>query len=166
MVKWLNEVKGGVELNGRKYHIEYKYYDDEFKKEIVQSLYERLRTTDKVTLLVASYGSTLVLATVPITEKYNKLLVNFGGDTDRIHEQGFKYVVSVWTPASGYLKPAIDMIKVQDPNAKRIAIVFQDDEFSRTFANYTKYYAKNQGFEIVFFKSYPLDVTDLTPPPF
>jgi branched-chain amino acid transport system substrate-binding protein len=44
--KWVNEVYGGVRLQGQRIPIKYKYYDDESKKENVTSLLERLITVD------------------------------------------------------------------------------------------------------------------------
>jgi len=47
-VKWVNEKHGGIKIGDKTYKLELKYYDDESKKETVQSLVERLATVDKV----------------------------------------------------------------------------------------------------------------------
>ena len=40
-VDWVNKVRGGVNLGGKKVPLEYIYYDSESKKESVTSLIER-----------------------------------------------------------------------------------------------------------------------------
>jgi branched-chain amino acid transport system substrate-binding protein len=71
--KWINEVNGGIRLDGKKIPIKYVYYDDESKKESVTSLLERLIVTDGVKFIFAPYSSGLTLAGASVTEKYKAL---------------------------------------------------------------------------------------------
>jgi len=61
-IKWVNEKHGGIKVGDTVYKLELKYYDDESKKETVQSLVERLATVDKVKFILAPYSSGLTLA--------------------------------------------------------------------------------------------------------
>ena len=162
-VKWVNEVYGGVHLYGRTIPLEVKYYDDESKKENVISYTERLITVDKVNFLLSSYSSPLVFAQAPIAEKYKMLLVNVGGASDSINEQGYKYVVSVYTPASMYLWSALDALRSVDPTAKKIAVIYKDDEFNRVSGMGASRKAKDLGYNIVYEKVYPTDIKDFSP---
>lgn len=162
-LKWINDVHGGVNVGGKKVKLEFKYYDDESKKETVQSFYERLVTVDKADVLLAPYSSGLTLAAAPIAEKYGKLYVSHGGASDRIFEQGYEYVVQVLSPASKYQSGALDLIKSIDPSAKRVALIYEDNEFAKSVFRGAKEHAEELGFEVVFDKTYPKNPTDLTP---
>ncbi len=160
--KWINE-HGGIKVGDTVYKIEIKKYDDESKKENVQSLIERLATVDKVKFILAPYSSGLTLAAAPIAEKYQVLLNSHGGASDYIFEQGYYYVVQTLSPASKYQIGFLDMVKKLDPNAKRLALVYEDGEFSRAVHEAAKEYAKKLGFEIVYEKTYPRGTNDLSP---
>ena len=162
-VKWVNQKHGGLKVGNTVYKLELKYYDDESKKETVQSLIERLVTVDKVNFILAPYSSGLTLAAAPIADKYGALFNSHGGASDYIFEQGYKYVVQTLSPASKYQVGFLDMIKALDPNAKRLALVYEDAEFSRTVHRAAKEYAEKLGFEIVYEKTYPKGVNDLSP---
>jgi len=162
-VKWINEVYGGVSLGEAKVPIEYIYYDDESKKENVTSLLERLITVDGVKFLLAPYSSGLTLAGAPVADKYGALYMSIGGASDRIFEQGYRYVVQTIGPGSRYQLGPLDMVKALDPEAKRVALLFEDSEFARTVLRGAKAHAQELGFEIVFERTYPKGVKDLTP---
>ncbi len=161
--KWVNEVYGGVRIGNRRVPIRYVYYDDESKKENVTSLVERLIKVDGVRFLLAPYSSGLTLAGAPVAEKYGALYMSHGGASDRIFEQGFRYVVQTIGPASSYQRSVVDMVKAIDPSARRVALLFEDSEFSRTVMMGVKGYLKEKGMEIVFERAYPRNVKDLTP---
>jgi branched-chain amino acid transport system substrate-binding protein len=162
-IKWINEEYGGIKVGDTVYKIELKYYDDESKKETVQSLIERLATVDNVKFILAPYSSGLTLAGAPIAEKYGALFNSHGGASDYIFEQGYRFVVQTLSPASKYQTGFLDMVKAVDPNAKRLALIYEDKEFSRAVHKAAKEYAESLGFEIVYEKTYPAGASDLSP---
>lgn len=162
-VKWVNDSRGGVSVGGKKVPLEYTYYDAESKKESVTSLLERLITTDKVNALLAPYSSGLTLAGAPIAEKYGIVYLDHGGASDKIFEQGFEYVVQTIGPGSKYHVGTLDLVKAIDPKAKKVALAYEDSEFARSVMDGAKEHAQKLGFEIVFQRTYPKGVTDLTP---
>ncbi|PWV37714.1 MAG: branched-chain amino acid ABC transporter substrate-binding protein [Desulfurococcaceae archaeon] len=162
-VKWVNEVYGGVNLYGKKIPLEVKYYDDESKKENVISYTERLITVDKVHFLLSSYTSALVFAQATVAEKYKMLLVNVGGGSDTINQQGYKYIVSLWTPASRWMWMVYDALKSIDPGAKKISILYADDEGCRILGGGASAKAKELGFNVVYEKVYPAVINDFSP---
>jgi branched-chain amino acid transport system substrate-binding protein len=162
-VKWVNEVYGGVKVGGKKIPLEYKLYDCESKKEVVTSLIERLITVDKVDFLFAPYSSPLTLAGAPVAEKYKKLFMDHGGASDRIFEQGFKYVVQTIGPGTSYHLGTLNMIRKIDPKANKLAMVYKDAEFSRDVMKGAEKHAQKTGFNIVFKRTYPEGAADLTP---
>jgi branched-chain amino acid transport system substrate-binding protein len=161
-VNYINNVQGGINLCGKKIKIELKYYDDQSSKDLVPSLYERLITVDKVDILLGPYGSPLTLAAAPVAEKYGKLLISWMANSDKLVQQGFKFFVMVPAPASTLWKAALDMIKHLDPNAT-IAILYKEDEFNTMVAYGAKNYTALFGLKLVYFRSYPTDITDFTP---
>jgi len=162
-VKWVNEVYGGIKIGGKKVPMEYKYYDDESKKELVTSFIERAITVDKVHAVISPYSSGLVLSGAPVAEKYGVVYMNQGGASDRIHQQGYQYAVQVYVPGTRYHVEALNMLQKVDPAAKKLALSYEDEEFSRTVEEGTKTYATKLGYNIVFDRFYPSGVTDLTP---
>jgi branched-chain amino acid transport system substrate-binding protein len=162
-IKWVNQVYGGVKIGGKKVPFDYKYYDCESKKEVVTSLIERLITVDKVNVVFAPYSSGLTLAGAPVAEKYKMLYMDHGGASDRIFQQGYRYIVQTIGPGMKYHVGTLDMIRKVDPGAKRVALVYEDDEFSRMVLKGAEAHSKKLGFEIVFNRTYPGKVTDLTP---
>lgn len=161
--KWINEVYGGVKLEGKKVPVKYIYYDDESKKESVTSLLERLIVTDGVKFIFAPYSSGLTLAGAPVTEKYKALYNSHGGASDRTFEQGYKYAVQTIVLGSRYHVDVFDMMKKVDPNATNVAMLYEDDEFSRSVKDGALQYGKKSGFKIVFDRTYPSKVQDMTP---
>ena len=162
-VDWVNKVHGGVNLGGTKVPLEYIYYDSESKKESVTSLIERLVTSEKVDCVFAPYSSGLTLSGAPVAEKYGMLYMGHGGASNKIFRQGFEYIVQTIGPATSYHMGTLDMIKATDPKAKKVALAYEDSEFARMVMEGAEKHAKKLGFKVVFSRTYPKGVTDLTP---
>jgi len=162
-VDWVNDTRGGIMVGGKKMTLVYKKYDCESKKESVTSLLERLITTDKVDFTFTPYSSGLTLAGAPIAEKYGKIYMDHGGASDKIFRQGFEYIVQTIGPGSRYHAGTLEMVKKIDPSAKRVALAYEDSEFARSVMNGAAIRAEELGFDVVFRRTYPAKVTDLTP---
>jgi branched-chain amino acid transport system substrate-binding protein len=162
-VKWINDSYGGVKIAGKKVPLEYKYYDCESKKEAVTSLIERLITVDKVNVVFSAYSSGLTLAGAPVAEKYKMLYMDHGGASDRIFQQGYKYIVQTIGPGTRYHVGTLDMVHRIDPKAKKVALAYEDSEFARMTLQGAEKRATELGFKVVFKRTYPKGVTDLTP---
>jgi branched-chain amino acid transport system substrate-binding protein len=162
-VDWVNKVRGGINLGGTKVPLEYIYYDSESKKESVTSLIERLVTSEKVDCVFAPYSSGLTLSGAPVAEKYGMLYMDHGGASNKIFRQGFEYIVQTIGPATSYNMGTLDMIKATDPKAKKVALAYEDSEFARMVMEGAEKHAKELGFKVVFKRTYPKGVTDLTP---
>jgi branched-chain amino acid transport system substrate-binding protein len=163
IVDWVNNAYGGVKLDGKRVPLKYIKYDCESKKEAVTSLLERLITVDKVNFTLAPYTSGLTLAGAPVAEKYGMLYLDHGGASNKIFKQGFKYIVQTIGPATNYHRGTLNLIKKTDPTAKKVALVYEDDEFARDVMAGAEAYAKKLGIDIVFQRTYPKGVTDMTP---
>jgi amino acid/amide ABC transporter substrate-binding protein, HAAT family (TC 3.A.1.4.-) len=161
-VNWIND-KGGVDCGGKKVKVKLIYRDSESKLELAQSLTESLITREKVHFLLSPYGSDLAIGVAPIAEKYGVLMAVVGAASDRIFQQGFKYVVGVAAVAGQYMVPVLDMAVKLDPSAKRVAILYRDSEFNIMVAEGAKRHAEKLGLEVVVYEKYPASPQDLTP---
>jgi branched-chain amino acid transport system substrate-binding protein len=162
-IDWVNNVHGGVLIAGKRVPLDYKYYDCESKKEGVTSLVERLITVDKVNVVFAPYSSGLTLSGAPVAERYGMLYMDHGGASDRIFQQGFQYAVQTIGPGTRYHVGTLDMLDHVDPEAKNIALAYEDSEFARMTMTGAEKHATELGKKIVFKRTYPTGVTDLTP---
>jgi branched-chain amino acid transport system substrate-binding protein len=162
-ISWVNNVYGGVKVAGEKHLFDYKYYDCESKKEAVTSLIERLITVDKVNVVFSAYSSGLTLSGAPVAEKFKMLYMDHGGASDRIFQQGFRYIVQTIGPGSKYHVGTLNMLRHFDPKAKTVALAYEDSEFARMTMGGAEKHAKKLGFDVIFKRTYPKGVTDLTP---
>jgi len=162
-VDWVNKVYGGVKVGGKKVPLKYKYYDCESKKEAVTSLIGRLVTVDKVNVVFSAYSSGLTLRGAPVTESHKMLYMDHGGANNKIFRQGFRYIVQTIGPATSYHQGTLNMIHKIDPNAKKVALAYEDSEFAKMVMHGAEKHAKELGFNIAFKRTYPKGVTDLTP---
>jgi branched-chain amino acid transport system substrate-binding protein len=163
IVDWVNKEYGGVTIDGKKVPLEYVFYDSESKKEAVTSLIARLITSDKVNAVMAPYSSGLTLRGAPVAESRKMLYMDHGGANNKIFRQGFKYIVQTIGPASRYHEGTLDMIHAVDPKAKKVALAYEDSEFAKMVMEGAEAHAKKLGFNVVFKRTYPKGVTDLTP---
>lgn len=160
---WVNR-QGGLfvaEYN-KKIPVKLIFYDDESNTERAIVLYEKLITDDKVHVLLGPYGSPLTAAVAPMAEKHKKVLITSLGADDFIFEKGYKYLVQPLTPASQYLHSSIDFLKATDPSANTIAVIYRDVAFTKVAGESAVNYARQRGFNVVYVKSYPDRVSDLS----
>ncbi|WP_309544134.1 ABC transporter substrate-binding protein [Pyrobaculum aerophilum] len=162
MVNWIND-QDGLDCGGKKVKVRLIYRDSESKLELAQSITEALITQDKVHFLLSPYGSDLALGVSPIAEKYGVIMAVVGAASNRIFQQGFKYVIGVAAPASQYMVPVLDMIVKKDPSVKKVAILYRDSEFNRQVAEGAKAYAEKLGLQVAVYEVYPSSPNDSTP---
>lgn len=162
---WLEQVnKTGIKLSdGSVIKFEPKSYDDESNKDRVQQLYTTLINDDKADFLISPYSSGSTDAAAVIAEQGGKVMITAGAASDSTHTKGFKLSYQIYTPASRYLTGAVDLLGESSPEAKKIAIVHENDKFSTDVANAAKVYAESKGYEIVLFEGYDTDTTDFGP---
>ncbi len=164
MVNEAGGIKGG---DGNTYEVEMIIYNDEDKPENVGRLFEKLITEDKVDFLFGPVYGPLGMATVPVVEKYRKFEVYGTATYDPVQFKGLKYIVTACTNGDRYAENMCDMIwdriLPEDPEAKNLAITHGDDIFRMIAGTYGLAYARQKGFNIVFYDKYSTSATDLTP---
>ncbi len=163
---WVKEVNknGGIYVKtlGKKLKVKLISYDDESSKDRVQQLYTRLITEDKADFLISPYSSGLTASAAVVSEQYGKILIATGAASDKIFKKGYELVYQIYTPASRYLKDAVDLLKEKYPNVKKIAIIYENSNFAKSVATAAKNYAKKNGLKVVVFESYDPGTSDFT----
>ncbi|HYM40997.1 MAG TPA: amino acid ABC transporter substrate-binding protein [Thermoplasmata archaeon] len=159
-VQWIN-THGGVTVNGTSYQISLDYVDDQSLSTNIPTTYTSFVTTDHDQFLLAPYSSGLTAAAAPVADTYNTVMLSHGGASDTIFQHGYKNVVEVLSPASGYLKGALDYLKANHPTDK-IALLYANDAFSIICGQGAAAYAASLGLNVVYNQSYPSTATDLS----
>lgn len=163
---WLNQVNdaGGITLSdGTVVTFSTVFYDDESNTDRVQELYTRLATDDNADFLISPYSSGLTDASSIIAEQYGKIMITTGAASDSTYMKGYSLVFQTYTPASRYLTGALDLLASLDENARRIAIVHENDKFSTDVSTALNDYALELGYEVVLFEGYDSGATDFAP---
>jgi branched-chain amino acid transport system substrate-binding protein len=161
---WLDAAnKDGIKVGDKIVKFQVISYDDESTTDRVQQLYTKLATQDKVDLMISPYSSGLADAAAVISEQYGRIMITTGAASEGTYKKGYTHVFQAYTPAGGYLTPAVDMLAKLDPKAKKIAIVHENDKFSSDVAAAAEAYAKKQGYDLVLSEGYASGTTDFGP---
>ena len=157
----INEM-GGITVGGKKYKVEVKYYDDESKSERTAQLIEKLINEDKVTFILGPYGSAPSGTAAPICEKYKIPMIEANGSAESIFSKGYKYTFAVLSPAKLYLKGLIDLVIARDKTVKTVAVLGENEPFSKEVAAGGAEYAKEKGLTVVYQELYPTGTQDVS----
>jgi branched-chain amino acid transport system substrate-binding protein len=153
---------GGIKVGGKAYKIKLKYYDDESKSERTAQLFEKLVNEDKVNFLLGPYASAPTATAAPLAEKYKIPMVEANGSAESIFNKGYKYSFMVLSPAKLYLRGVIDLVRKKDPSVKTVAILGENEPFSKEVAGGAAEYAKQLGMDVVYNELYPSNTQDVS----
>ncbi|HEX7251940.1 MAG TPA: amino acid ABC transporter substrate-binding protein, partial [Thermoanaerobaculia bacterium] len=157
----INEM-GGIQVGGKKYTVALKYYDDETKPERTAQLIEKLINEDKVNLLLGPYGSSPTGTAAPIAERYKVPMVEANGAAESVFSKGYTYSFMILSPAKLYLRGIIDAVRSKDPAVKTVAILGENESFSKEVAQGAAEYAREKGMEVVYEELYPSNAQDVS----
>jgi branched-chain amino acid transport system substrate-binding protein len=157
----INEL-GGIKVGGKTYKVALKYYDDETKPESTAQLIEKLINEDKVNLILGPYGSSPTGTAAPLAERYKIPMVEANGSAEAIFSKGYKYTFMILSPAKLYLRGIIDAVRAKDPSAKTVAILGENEAFSKEVAAGAAEYAKEKGMTVVYDELYPTNAQDVS----
>lgn len=154
--------KGGIRVGDKRYKVEIVYYDDQSDPKTTAKLVEKLITQDGVRFILGPYGSSQVFAAAGVVEKYRALMVQGGGASSDIYQQGYKRVFGVFNVAPDYGKNLIDLAVSLKPEPKTVAIIYEKDIFSEDAAQGALEEAKRRGLDVVLYEGYPKETQDLS----
>src|SRR5207237_2460910 len=98
---------GGINVGGRHYKIETKYYDDESNAQQSATLAEKLIKEDKVNFLLGPYGTSSTLQVSTVAEKNKMPMIEGNGAAESIFSQCYKYTFGVLAPAQNSLRGVV-----------------------------------------------------------
>ena len=130
-VSYLNDVLGGVEIAGEKYRLELKLFDDASDPARATTLLQR-QIDDGTQFFLGSFGSNIVLPTAAIVERSRKLMVQTGGGSDQIFNQGFTHNFGMYPRASRQFETTAALFAALQPKPATFSIILTNDAFSKT----------------------------------
>jgi branched-chain amino acid transport system substrate-binding protein len=160
-IERINEL-GGVKVGGKAYRLALKYYDDESKPERTAQLFEKLINEDKVNFLLGPYGSSPTGTAAPLAERYGIPMVEANGAAESIFSKGYRFTFAILSPAKLYLRGIIDCVRARDPSARTVAILGENEPFSKEVAAGASEYAREKGMEVVYQELYPSNTQDVS----
>ena len=158
--EWVNDERGGIDVDGETYKVELVLYDDESDPETNAKLIERLIEEDEVDFLLGPYSSTLTQSAIEVSESRGVIMVEGTGASETLFEQSYENLFAVLTPAGAYTESALRLLA--DQGAKSVAITYADTLFPKSVAEGAQEWAERYGMEVLAVESYPQDVTDVS----
>ncbi len=154
--------RGGIQVGSKPYKVKLVYYDDQSDPQITAQLYETLVQEDKVDFLLGPYGSGPTGTAAPVAEKYQIPMVEANGAAESIFSKGYRYTFGLQTPAKHYLRGVLDAVLTMDSSVKTVAILGENEPFSREVAAGVAEYAPSRGLDVVYQELYPTGTTDVS----
>jgi branched-chain amino acid transport system substrate-binding protein len=167
---WAHEVnaRGGLKLKDGPRTVELIEYDDRTQPPEAIKAVERLATVDNADWISGVYATGFNLATAPTFAKYGYPQLAVACVTDQAPALVKKYpnFFVFLSSTTDYAKGAIGVLKKLKDSGQignKAAAVNVADDFGIELANAGRPLFKENGFEIVYDKSYPLGTQDYTP---
>lgn len=164
-VEEINAAGGIKSLGGAK--IEMIYADSESKPEKGVAEAERLINTEKVHVLTGCWNSSVTYPTTAVAERYGIPFIVPVSVADKITEQGFKTVFRIAAKDSWWTRDQFaflkDMAKETNSKIETVALVYENGDWGKGFAEGWKKLAEKDGYKVVLDEPYPSTATDLSP---
>lgn len=166
-VKRINEM-GGVTVAGKTYQLDIIYYDDESTPARAAQLAERLIQQDGVKFMLGPYSSGLTKAIAPVTERYKIPMIEANGASRSLFTKGYRYLFAILTSADQYLASAVHLLSEKadvlgkKPQDMRLALAFENDNFSQDVRLGVLEAAKAHGMEIAIDDKLPKTLDDMS----
>jgi branched-chain amino acid transport system substrate-binding protein len=160
---WVEQINAEGGLLGRQ--VQLVYYDDQSNASTVPAIYAKLLDVDKVDLLMGAATNLIVAAMPEIMQRQKLVMVLVALGSNDVFKYPRYFQTAAWGPdAKGVIGHAFfEVAKTISPRPKTVAIVGADSEFSNNVMTGARAVAKQEGFDIVYDRSYPPATTDYTP---
>ena len=160
---WMEQVNAKGGLLGRQ--VDLDYYDDQSSAAQIPGIYAKLLDVDKVDLLMGAATNLIVAALPQIMQRQKMVVVLLAlGSNDEFKYQRY-FQTAAWGPdTKGVISNAFfEIAKTISPRPKTVAIVGADADFSNNAMTGARANAKEDGFDIVYDRTYPPGTTDYSP---
>jgi branched-chain amino acid transport system substrate-binding protein len=160
---WAEQINAKGGLLGRQ--VDLDYYDDQSSAAQIPGIYAKLIDVDKVDLLMGAATNLIVAALPQIMQRQKMVVVLLAlGSNDEFKYQRY-FQTAAWGPdTKGVIGNAFfEIAKTISPRPKTVAIVGADADFSNNAMTGARANAKENGFDIVYDRTYPPGTTDYSP---
>jgi branched-chain amino acid transport system substrate-binding protein len=160
---WQEKVNAEGGLLGRQ--VQLVFYDDQSSATTVPGIYAKLLDVDKVDLLMGAATNLIVAAMPEIMQRQKLVMVLVALGSNDVFRYPRYFQTAAWGPdAKGVMGRAFfEVAKTITPRPKTVALVGADAEFSNNVLIGARAIAKQDGFDIVYDRTYPPSTTDYTP---
>jgi branched-chain amino acid transport system substrate-binding protein len=158
---WLERINkaGGISVGGKKHKVELVTYDYQTDGKRAGELAEKLINDDKVSFMIAPFGSGHTKITAAVAERYGVPIVAVAS-SEAVHDQGFKHLFGTLAPSSGLTDAMLTKFKATKPDLQSIAILGREDVFPKLMADLMKGAAEKSGLKVVYSGTYPIGSID------
>jgi len=157
---WANGVNktGGVFVKAfdKKIPVKIVAYDDQSSTSTATTLYNQLITQNHVDVLVADFGSVLTSVAIPLAAEHHMLLIDPTGSGSNFFKHKTDYLADVSIPSSSIWPIPLGKFLVAK-NIKRVAILYDSNDFDASQANTLKSVLTKSGISPVYFHGVPTD---------
>jgi branched-chain amino acid transport system substrate-binding protein len=161
---WAEDVNAKGGLVGR--DVKLVYYDDQSSPAAVPGMYTKLIEVDKVDLIISSYGTTQMIPAIPLAMQKGMVMMGLIGMTPNEkfkYDRFFQIAPLGPDPRTEVPRGFFDVAMAQDPKPTTIAITGADVEYGKVAMDGARELAARHGLKVVYDKSYPANIVDLTP---
>jgi branched-chain amino acid transport system substrate-binding protein len=166
-VNLINEM-GGIEVDGKKYDLKIKYYDDESNPKLAAKFAKRLISKDRVQFMLGPYSTAITDAVADVTEKYRMPMVEGNGAALSLFEKDRTYMFAVLSSADQYLTEALNLLAERtkatgvETSTLKVAIAVENDPFSNDMRQGVLNAADKFDMKVVIDEFLPRDFKDMT----
>jgi branched-chain amino acid transport system substrate-binding protein len=161
--------RGGVDLGGKNYKLEIRYYDDESTPARGAELAERLIEQDGVKFMLGPYSSGLTKAILPVVEKHKVPMIEANGSTRELFTKGYRYLFAVLSTSDRYLSHAVDLAAAEaeklgkKPDEIKVAMAMENDPFAQDVRAGVLEDIDRYGMKTVIDDQLPPELNDMSP---
>jgi branched-chain amino acid transport system substrate-binding protein len=158
---WLERVNkaGGIKVGAQHHKVELVTYDYQTDGKRAGELAEKLISDDKVSFMIAPFGSGHTKITAAVAERYGVPIVAVAS-SEPVHDQGFKHLFGTLAPSSGLIDAMLTKFKASKPDLQSIAILGREDVFPKLMADLMNGAAKKAGLKVVYSGTYAIGSVD------
>lgn len=161
MTKKINEEGGIKSLGGAK--IELVIGDHQSDATLIQSVAERILEDEDVLAVTGAGTSSYAMSLLPTTEKYQVCLLT-ANCAESIVQSGYEYVVQSSALAAETGATQVEFLKylsdVYNYDTNKVAVIYTDNDYGVSTSASSKELAESAGFDVVYYESFPTDLSD------
>lgn len=127
-------------------------YDDKSRIDLVEALYEKLITEDKVDLVLSPYGTPLTTKASSVTEKHRFTMLACAAAGEQIWNRGFKHIFGIYALADRYFIGFLDLLARN--GYQSLGLVYENNAFNVSIAKGVRKWADRFGIEVRYDKGF------------